>query len=113
VSNPKEDMAKLMALPEFRRFLWRVIQNAGIFSATTNGSDSRYFIAEGRRQLGFSILADAEQAFPVQHPDQIPVLTVIQVLREETQNSQKSEKPNDRYDRTADISDLDDQADGA
>ena len=97
----KTDMEALLLRPEFRRFLWRVIQMAGIFEPVANGADGRNLIDEGRRNLGLEILADAELGQPVAHPDQIPILTMIQVLREEAQE-QPTEKPHakrDRYDR--------------
>jgi hypothetical protein len=109
----KADMGKLLALPEFRRFLWRAIQSSGIFDVTTDGSDSRHLVAEGRRQLGLELLADAEMGQPVMHPDRIPILTAIQVLREEAQQ-QASEVSDDskRYDRNAELDEPDeDQAD--
>jgi len=105
----REDMAQLMGLPAFRRFLWRAIQSAGIFSATANGSDDRHLIAEGRRQLGLLLLTDAEMGQPVTHPAGIPILTAIQVLREEAQAATKPEKAK-RHDRTAEL-DMDDPTD--
>jgi hypothetical protein len=108
----KADMGKLMAQPEFRRFLWRVIQMSGILEAVTDGSERRdlaYY--EGRRNLGLEILADAEMGQVALHPDRIPILTAIQVLREEAQQA-ASEASNDqtkRYDRTAELDS--DQAD--
>jgi hypothetical protein len=90
----KSDMDLLNQRPEWRRFLWRVIQSAGIFTRTTDGSVGRsldYF--EGRRNLGLDILDMAErgQPIPETHPDG-PLFTLIQTLREET--SKPTEKPN-------------------
>ena len=109
------DMEFLNSRPEFRRFLWRVIQMAGILEPSTDGSDTRhprYF--EGRRNLGLEILADAEQGQPVPHPDAIPVFTAIQILREVAQQS-TSETPKNanraRYDRNADLAPDDQDAD--
>ena len=109
-------MTQLMALPAFRRFLFRSIQNAGLLSQTavsTNGSDGRDLaFAEGRRSLGFDLLRDAEAALavPLQHP--LSLLTLLSVIREEAQTSD-TEKPNgrrstSRYDdpRNDDASDL-------
>jgi hypothetical protein len=111
----KGDMELLLQRGEFLRFLLRVIQSAGIFTSTTDGSDSRHFQMEGRRQLGLEILEMAEAAQPQPSPD-IPAATLLQVLLEEARKPQ-TEKPNgrkDRYDRTADLADPDeDPADSA
>lgn len=97
------DMAKLMELPEFRRFLFRVIQMARIFEPVTDGADSRHLLHEGRRQLGLEILADAETGQPVTHPDRIPILTAIQVLREEAQQTISETVRDKPYRRTAEL----------
>jgi len=104
-----EDMQFLNAQPQFRRFLWRVIQMAGILAPATNGADGRDLsFAEGRRNLGFEILADAEMGQPIQHHESL--MTLLQVLREE---AQQSEKPNGRrkprYDRNDDLADGDER----
>lgn len=89
------DMAFLIARPEFRRFLFRSIQLAGILDHMgrgTNGSDGRDLaFAEGRRSLGFEILrmADAAQPAALQHPQCL--ITLVAALQEEIQ-SPKEEK---------------------
>ena len=100
----KADLEFLTARPEFRRFLFRVIQSAGIFSSTTDGADGRNLEREGRRNLGLEILDWADAVQPVSGHEGIPVLTVIQAFREESQATTQ-EKPNarPRYDRHADI----------
>ena len=103
-----EDMAWLMNQPQFRRFGWRVIQMSGLFyGATTDGSEGRYLLAEGRRQLGLEILAECEKGHPVQHPDGVPLLTTIQLLREEAQQQPKEPKHAKRYSRTDEIAETD------
>jgi hypothetical protein len=91
----RADLADLIERPGFRRFLFRVIQKAGIFEATANGTDQRHLVNEGRRLLGLEILREVEAAMPLQSPSGIPSLTVIQVLREEAQSPSK-EKPSGR-----------------
>lgn len=99
----KQDAQYLIERPEFRRFLFSVIQSCGFFSAT-NGSDPATSFAEGRRSLGLDILAMAETGQPAEHPDRIPILTLMQVLREEAQS--KTEKPNGKkFDRTTELDD--------
>jgi hypothetical protein len=104
----KADMVFLNARPEFARFLWRVIQKSGIFDIATDGSTDRHLAyAEGRRNLGLDILAMAEQGQPASHPNGQPILTILQVLREEANQPQEKVK-RDRYDRTAELIDTDD-----
>src|SRR3546814_5112017 len=81
-----------MALPAFRRFLFRSIQSAGILAPTTNGTDGRNLdFYEGRRSLGFELLRDADTAQPgdLQHPHSI--MTLLAVLREERSEEHTSE----------------------
>ena len=100
----KADLADLLERPQFKRFLFRVIQKAGIFNSTTNGSDGRNLVLEGRRTLGLEILAEVDGAQPIPSPLGIPTMTLIQVLREEAQHPQ--EKPNvARPDTYADLRD--------
>jgi hypothetical protein len=97
------DRLELMKIPAFRRFLFRAIQMAGICEATANGADGRNLYLEGRRSLGLEILRDVESAMPVQHPGGIPILTMLQIFREETQSQQ--ENPNGRRARNRDTYD--------
>jgi hypothetical protein len=104
----KADLEFLLARPEFRRFFWRVIQSAGIFARTTDGSDGRNLaFDEGRRNLGLEILEMAEAAQPAAPSPDIPASTLIQVLLEESQ--QPTEKPNGRRtsDRYSELADAD------
>ncbi len=109
----RDDMAFLNSRPEFRRYQLRVIQLAGLFSRTTDGSVVRsldYF--EGRRSLGLDLLDMAERGQPIPeiHPSGAPLLTIFQAIREETQQP-ATEKPNGRrkpYDRNADLAGDDD-----
>lgn len=112
----KQDMEFLNSRGEWRRFLWRVIQMAGILSRTTDGSVERsldYF--EGRRNLGLDILDMAERGQPIPelHSDG-PLLTLIQALHEET-SKPSTEKPNAKrrsssYNRNDELADADPDA---
>ena len=107
----KTDAAALIRLPEFRRFLWRAIQLGRIFEAVTDGSEGRHLAYhEGRRNLVLELLALVEQGQPVSHPDGIPLLTAIQVLREEARQP-TSENQNVRRSRN-DRDPAPDDADG-
>ena len=104
----REDLEHLLAQRQFLRFLSRVIQRARIFERTTDGSQGRDLsFTEGVRHLGLEILEMVEAGQPVPHPDGTPILTVLQVLREEA-NQPGGERPNgrrqhERYDRNNDL----------
>jgi hypothetical protein len=81
----RADYADLLERPQFRRFLLRVIQLAGIYEATANGSAERTFFLNGRRSLGLDILREVDAAQPIPAPTSTPTLTLIQLHREEAQ----------------------------
>lgn len=94
------DMSELMAMPSFRRFLFRSVQLAGLLDypkPATDGSGGRDLaFVEGRRSLGFDLLRDADAGQPasLRHPQS--VFTLIAALREEA-NPAPKEKKRDRY----------------
>jgi len=97
------DMGLLLQRPEFLRFLWTTIQISGLFGRTTDGSDGRDLaFDEGRRHLGLEILEMVEKGQPVAHPGGLPILTLIQTLREEASTGARNAASRDRYDRYAD-----------
>jgi hypothetical protein len=109
----RADAEFLLTLPEFRRFLFRSIQLAGILDHTTRattGSDGRDLaFAEGRRSQGFDILAEAALGQPeqVRGRDPLNLMTLISALTEEAQTPPEEKKRgrDDRYgndDRDAD-----------
>ncbi len=108
------DMVWLMEQPQFRRFLFRSIQTAGILTyraSTANGSDGRDLAyAEGRRSLGLDILRDADAALPapLQHPSHAHTLAAIMAEASQIQ----SEKPNARHKRDR-YDDIDGDDDGS
>ena len=105
----KAELAELLAIPGFRKFIWRSIQMAGIFAPVANGSDGRNLVSEGRRNLGLEILHDVAGGVPVDDPQAAFNFLLLTILREEAQ-SQPSEKPNgrrNRYDRDGDSDDGD------
>lgn len=62
-----EDLAVLLKLPEFRRFLFAAIQSAGILGheGPAHGHTPRDLsFAEGRRSLGFDILQMVHRGQP-------------------------------------------------
>ncbi len=111
----RRDLEQLSTRPEFKRFLYRVIQLSGLLDRVTDGSEGRDRYNAGRRDLGLDILDMAEKGQPIldAHPDG-PLLTLIQVLREET-TLQPSETKDAkvtpaRYNRNDDLLDEDDPA---
>lgn len=91
----RDEMRVLMGTPEFRRFLFRLIERSGLLSAASNGADGRDLsMAEGRRGFMLDILAECEAAHAVQHPSGWPLMALIQTLRDEVQTPQRNlEKP--------------------
>ncbi|QNQ08320.1 Bbp19 family protein [Sphingomonas alpina] len=81
----------LLESAAFRRFLFDLIQRAGLFDASASSADGRTLYLEGRRSLVLEILRDLEEAQPDRSAFAIPVLTLIQTLREQVQ-SQPMEK---------------------
>jgi hypothetical protein len=106
----RRDMEVLLQRPEFGRFLLRVIQMAGIFTRTTDGSGTRNLdYDEGRRNLGLEIFEMAEAAQPQGPVPGIPAATLTQILLEEARRP-KPEKPNaKRTDRHDELRDGDDR----
>lgn len=103
----RADLEALLALPAFRKFLWRAIQSARIFAITTptaNGTDSRTLFDEGRRSLGLEILHDAARGIPVDDPEAAFGILMIQVLREAAQSQQEQPRGR-RYQRDPDRND--------
>jgi hypothetical protein len=107
-------MAKLLAEPAFRRFLWRLIERGGLFVTATSGADDRDLnFAEGRRSVTLEILTECEHFQEEQHPSGLPLLALIQTLREEVQTPQHLlEKPRGRRSRNDQYRDLRDRSDG-
>lgn len=93
MSQQSEDMAALIAMPAFKRFLWRSIQTSGILSQATNGADARDLsFAEGRRSLMFAILSDVEQGQQPELRHTHSIMTLLAVLREEANPAPKEKK---------------------
>jgi hypothetical protein len=113
----KADVTYLLRQPQFQRFLWRVIQSSGLFARTADGSQDGAVAALARRNLGLVILEMVEEGQPAAHPEGVPILTLIQTLREEanpppSERDDDEERNNDaRYDRNAELDDGDGEDD--
>jgi len=55
------DIRKIVSMPEGRRFIWRVLSEAGIFRSSFTGSSSTFFL-EGSRNQGLWVLRDLTEA---------------------------------------------------
>ncbi len=95
-----QDAETLLALPEFRRFLFAAIQSAGLLSDNPHadghsGRDLAFF--EGRRSLAFEMLGlvDQGQPEPLRSPG---ALATLNLLLTEAINPPPKEKPRDRRD---------------
>lgn len=56
------DMATILNQRAGRRFIWRLLSEAGIFRSSFTGNNSTFF-NEGRRDIGLKFLADTQE-FP-------------------------------------------------
>ena len=69
------DLTVLMALPEFRRFLFfTVAQKSGICDVANSDKDATFY--NGRRSLGLEILNAAEAMLPVRDPASSPFAVI-------------------------------------
>jgi len=93
----RNDAEFLLSRPEFLRFLYGIIQSAGIISnnvaadgRTVRDLDLSWF--EGRRSLGHEILLAIEQGQPdaLRSPDYAPVATLEAVIREAMNPKEKA-----------------------
>jgi hypothetical protein len=89
--------ADLIERPQFKLFLLQLIQLAGIYEATANGSAERTFFMNGRRSLGLDALRMVEAANPLAAPNSsTPTLTLIQVLLADAQSPPQQRTSNGR-----------------
>lgn len=61
-----DDVRALMDLPAGRRFMWRLLERAGIYRTTFTGNSATFF-NEGMRNLGLIFVADVHEACPEQY----------------------------------------------
>lgn len=59
-----EDLRWLMAHAQGRRFIWRLLDRAGIYRTSFNSSGSVMAMNEGRREMGLFVLAEITEAAP-------------------------------------------------
>lgn len=57
------DVAELLSLPSGRRFLWRLLEQAGVYKQSFNGGSETFF-NEGQRKIGLWALAEIMEINP-------------------------------------------------
>jgi hypothetical protein len=95
-----DDASYLLSRPEFRRFLFAAIQNAGVLSqhSLADGPQERDLrFNEGRRSLGFELLLMAHQGQPqaIRDADSTGLATLHAAILEAL-NPAPKEKPSGR-----------------
>lgn len=107
-----DDLKAMLALPEFRRFLFAAIQSAGLLGheGPAHGQTPRDLsFAEGRRSLGFDLLQMAHRGQPeeVRASDPGALVTLNAVILSAV-NAPKEKTRGRRNSDTSRYSDLDD-----
>lgn len=59
-----DDLRAVLDTPPGLRFVWRVLNTAGVFTTSFTGEGPSTFFNEGRRDLGLRVLADVIEARP-------------------------------------------------
>lgn len=59
----KSDLRKVLSSAEGRRFVWRVIGEAGVFKGSFTGNSETFF-REGKRDMGLFVLNDILKSHP-------------------------------------------------
>lgn len=60
------DMRTVMSSAEGRRFIWRLLEKAGVFRTSFTGNSTTFF-NEGMRNMGLVVLADVHEACAEQY----------------------------------------------
>lgn len=63
------DLRVCLRAPEFRRFIWRVMEEAGVLKNSAHNSGSWTYFNEGQRQIGIWIKDALEQADPLSYAE--------------------------------------------
>lgn len=57
------DIREVLLKPEGRRFIWRLLSEAGVFRGSFTGNSETFF-KEGQRDIGLLVLRDCMEAKP-------------------------------------------------
>lgn len=63
-SQQVTDFRKIMAEEHGRRFIWRVLERAGIYRTSFAGSSEQTFFREGERNMGLMLVAEIHEICP-------------------------------------------------
>lgn len=65
----RDDLTKLLQMPEFRRFLWRhVTESCGLFRSAANGNGSIQSQNIGMQDVARLLWAEVESVYPMAIP---------------------------------------------
>lgn len=78
-----DDFRWVAAHPQGRRFLWRLLEGAGVFQQTYTGNSETFF-KEGRRSMGLFVLGEIMEIVPD---------TFVKMLKENESN-ERSDRSN-------------------
>lgn len=88
----KAEKQTLLANGYFLRWLFALVEASGLLESTASAGDGRNLYLEGRRSLALDLLRELEAAQPAGSPSGVPVLTLIQILREQAQSAGNKER---------------------
>lgn len=91
-TDHKADMGLMVERPEFRRFLFRIVEASGIGIAASKDDTSLH--REGKRSLGLEILGWVEEALPDATTSSQPLAALHLAIAEEL--SPKEKRSDDR-----------------
>ena len=63
IERRKNDLRKILSIPEGRRFYWELLTKAGVFRTSFTGTSTTYF-NEGKREIGLQLLAELMEVKP-------------------------------------------------
>lgn len=58
-----DDLRTILLLPGGRRFVWRYLEECGVFKTSFTGSSETFF-REGQRNIGLKLIADVTESDP-------------------------------------------------
>lgn len=63
-ANEQDDFRYLMSLPQGRRFVWRLLERAGVFRSSFSMNGLEMAHNEGNRNTGLFVLAEIQELCP-------------------------------------------------
>ena len=59
----RDDISALMAMPEFRRYVWWLLEQSHVFRTSFTGNSETFF-REGERNIGLKVFLEINQECP-------------------------------------------------